>query len=94
MNHMTRPDGTVTLTFAARDIPTEFRPEVESVLRGLVPVVALRVKARRRERLEQLVDVLTQNVRIRELDVRHTQMQARRASRAGERRMADRGADR
>jgi hypothetical protein len=39
--------------------------------------VTSRVKARRRERLEQLVDVLTQDVRIRELDVRHAQMQAR-----------------
>jgi hypothetical protein len=74
---MTTPDDTVTLTFAAHDLPSEFRPEVESVLRGLVPVVTSRVKARRRERLEQLVDVLTQDVRIRELDVRHAQMQAR-----------------
>ena len=74
---MATPDDTVTLTFAAHDLPSEFRPEVESVLRGLVPVVTSRVKARRRERLEQLVDVLTQDVRIRELDVRHAQMQAR-----------------
>lgn len=68
---------TVTLTIAARDLPSEFKPEVESVLQGLVPVVTSRVKARRRERLEQLVDVLTQDVKIRELDVRHAQMQAR-----------------
>lgn len=74
---MATPDDTVTLTFAAHDLPSEFRPEVEGVLRGLVPVVTSRVKARRRERLEQLVDVLTQDVRIRELDVRHAQMQAR-----------------
>jgi hypothetical protein len=70
-------DDTVTLTFAAQDVPREFRPEVENVLRELVPIVTSRVKARRRERLEQLVDVLTQGVRIRELDVRHAQMQAR-----------------
>ncbi len=68
---------TVTLTIAAQDLPREFKPEVESVLQGLVPVVTSRVKARRRERLEQLVDVLTQDVKIRELDVRHAQMQAR-----------------
>ena len=74
---MAKPDDTVTLTFAAHDLPSEFRPDVESVLRELVPVVTSRVKARRRERLVQLVDVLTQDVRIRELDVRHAQMQAR-----------------
>ena len=68
---------TVTLTIAARDLPSEIKPEVESVLRGLVPLVTSRVKARHRERLEQLVDVLTQDVKIRELDVRHAQMQAR-----------------
>lgn len=66
-----------TLTIAAPDLPNEFKLEVESVLRGLVPVITSRVKARRRERLEQLVDVLTQDVKIRELDVRHAQMQAR-----------------
>jgi hypothetical protein len=68
---------TVTLTLAAQDLPSEIKPEVESVLQGLVPVVTSRVKARHRERLEQLVDVLTQDVKIRELDVRHAQMQAR-----------------
>jgi hypothetical protein len=68
---------TVTLTIAAQDLPSEMRPEVESVLQGLVPVVTSRVKARHRERLEQLVDVLTQDVKIREVDVRHAQMQAR-----------------
>ncbi len=68
---------TVTLTIAAQDLPSEFKPEIENVLRSLVPVVTSHVKARRRERLEQLVDVLTQNVKIRELDVRHAQMQAR-----------------
>lgn len=68
---------TVTLIIAAQDVPSAFKPEIESVLRGLVPVVTSRVKARRRERLEQLVDVLTQDVKIRELDVRHAQMQAR-----------------
>jgi hypothetical protein len=68
---------TVTLTIDARDLPSDIKPEVESVLQGLVPVVTSRVKARHREQLEQLVDVLTQNVKIRELDVRHAQMQAR-----------------
>jgi hypothetical protein len=68
---------TLTFTIDAQDVPSEFKPEVEHVLRGLVPVVASRVKARRRERLEQLVDVLTQDVKIRELDVRHAHMQAR-----------------
>ena len=67
----------VTLTIATQDLPNEFKPEVESVLRGLVPLVTSRVKARHRERLEQLVDVLTQDVKIREVDVRHAQMQAR-----------------
>src|SRR5262245_10485407 len=68
---------TLTLTIAVPDLPSEIKPEVEKVLRGLVPVVTSRVKARHRERLEQLVEVLTQDVRIRELDVRHAQMQAR-----------------
>jgi hypothetical protein len=67
----------VTLTIATQDLPSEFKPQVESVLRGLVPLVTSRVKARHRERLEQLVDVLTQDVKIREVDVRHAQMQAR-----------------
>jgi RES domain len=66
----------VTLTIATQDLPSEFKPEVESVLQGLVPLVTSRVKARHRERLEQLVDVLTQDVRIREVDVRHAQMRA------------------
>lgn len=74
---MPTPDDTVTLTFTAQDLPSEFKPEVERVLRELVPVVTSRVKARHRERLEQLVEVLTQDVKIRELDVRHAQMQAR-----------------
>jgi len=68
---------TLTLTIVAQDVPSEMKPEVESVLRGLVPVVTSGVKARRRERLEQLVNILTQDVKIRELDVRHAQMQAR-----------------
>jgi hypothetical protein len=68
---------TLTLTLTAQDLTSELKPEVQSVLQGLVPVVTSRVKARRRERLEQLVDVLTQDVKIRELDVRHAQMQAR-----------------
>jgi len=70
-------DTTFTLKLSAQNLPSDLRSDVESILRELVPVVTARVKERRRERLKQLVDVLTQDVKIRELDVRHAQMQAR-----------------
>lgn len=70
-------ENTLVLRIPATDVPRALKPQVEGVLTELAPVVAARVKEKRRTDLELLVDVLMRGVKLRSLDVRHAQMQAR-----------------
>lgn len=70
-------EDTLVLRVPSSNVPRELKPEVESVLAELVPVVAARVKEKRRTDLELLVEALMRGVKVRSLDVRHAQMQAR-----------------
>jgi hypothetical protein len=68
---------TLILRIPFADLPRELKPQVESVLAELAPVVASRVKEKRRTDFELLVDALMRGVTLRSLDVRHAQMQTR-----------------
>ncbi len=58
-------------------IPRDLKPEVESVLAELIPLVAARVKEKRQTDFKSLLDVLLRGVKLRSLDIRRAQQQAR-----------------
>jgi hypothetical protein len=67
---------TLTLKVPADEMPKDLKPRVETVLTELVLMITTRLLERRRERIQQLVDILTQDVEIRELDARQARMRA------------------
>ena len=70
-------NATLMLKVPSGDVPAGVRSEVERVLAQLAPVVAARVKAKRRENMSVLVEALLNGVEMRGLDVRRAQMQAK-----------------
>jgi hypothetical protein len=58
-------------------VPREIRPQVVSVLTELIPLVAARVKEKRQTDFQLLLDVLLRGVKLRTLDIRRAQQEAK-----------------
>ena len=67
----------LVLRISSAGIPRNLKPDVESVLEELAPLVAARVKDKRRTDFQSLLDVLLRGVRLRTLDVAQAQKQAK-----------------
>jgi hypothetical protein len=70
-------NGTYIVRIPSVDVPRDLRPEVESVLAELIPLVAARIKEKRRTDYKSLLDVLLRGVKLRTLDIRRARKQAR-----------------
>jgi hypothetical protein len=68
---------TYIVRIPSADVPRDLKPEVESVLAELVPLVAARVKEKRQTDFKSLLDVLLGGVKLRTIDIRRAQMQAK-----------------
>jgi hypothetical protein len=58
------------LVRATADVPRGLKPQVESVLAELIPLIAARVKEMRQTDFNSLLDVLFGGVKLRTLDMR------------------------
>lgn len=61
----------------ATDVPRDLKPQVESVLAELLPLVTARIKEKRQTDFNLLLDVLLGGVKLRTLDIRRAQQQAK-----------------
>jgi hypothetical protein len=68
---------TLTVHVPGADVPREIRPEVTSILEGLVPLIAASIKEKRQTDYRLLLDVLLRGVKLRTLDIRRAQMEAK-----------------
>lgn len=68
---------TFVVRIPSSDVPADLKPEVESVLAELAPLIAARVKEKRRTDFQSLLDVLLRGVKLRSLDIALAQKQAR-----------------
>ena len=69
--------NTLVLRISSAEIPRSLKPEIESVLEELAPLVVAKVKERRQTDLQSLLDVLLRGIRLRTLDVSRAQKQAK-----------------
>jgi hypothetical protein len=58
-------------------IPPDVKPEVEHVLAELVPLIAERVKEKRQQDFQYLLDALMRGVKLRTLDISRAQQEAK-----------------
>lgn len=70
-------NDTYIVRIPSADVPRALKPEVESVLAELIPLVAARVKEKRQTDFKSLLDVLLRGVKLRTLDIRRAQKQAK-----------------
>jgi hypothetical protein len=68
--------NTLVLKLKPQTVPRALRSEVEDILSALAPMVAECVGEKRQGRFRTLVEVLTEGVRLREMDLRRARMQA------------------
>jgi hypothetical protein len=68
---------TYIVRIPSADVPRALKPEVESVLAELIPLVTAGVKEKRQTDFKSLLDVLLRGVKLRTLDIRRAQKQAR-----------------
>jgi hypothetical protein len=68
---------TLHVRIQSADIPRDVKPEVESVLAELAPLVAARVKEKRQRDFQYLLDALVRGVKLRTLDISRAQKQAK-----------------
>ncbi len=68
---------TYILRIPSADVPQALKPEVENVLSELVPLVTARLREKRQTDFKSLLDVLLRGVKLRTLDIRQAQKQAR-----------------
>ena len=68
---------TFVVRIPSADVPSDLRQEVESVLAELVPLITARVKERRKTDFQSLLEVLLRGVKLRALDIRRAQKQAK-----------------
>jgi hypothetical protein len=68
---------TYIVRIPSADVPRALKPEVESVLAELIPLVTAGVKQKRQTDFKSLLDVLLRGVKLRTLDIRRAQKQAR-----------------
>src|SRR5205807_8343345 len=68
---------TFVVRISSADVPSDLKPEVESVLAELVPLITARGKERRQTDLQSLLEVLLRGVKLRTLDIRRAQKQAK-----------------
>jgi hypothetical protein len=68
---------TYIVRIPSADVPRDLKPEVESLLAELIPLVTARIKEKRQTDFKSLLDVLLRGVKLRTLDIRRAQKQAR-----------------
>jgi hypothetical protein len=68
---------TYIVRIPSADVPRDLKSEVESVLAELIPLSTARVKEKRQTDFKSLLDVLSRGVKLRTLDIRRAQKQAR-----------------
>jgi hypothetical protein len=68
---------TLVVRIPSADIPQDVKPEVESLLAELAPLVAARVKEKRQKDFQYLLDALVRGVKLRTLDISRAQKQAK-----------------
>ena len=68
---------TYIVRIPSADVPKDLKPEVESVLAELVPLVAARIREKRQTDFKSLLDVLLGGVKLRTLDIQRAQKQAK-----------------
>src|SRR5947207_6702740 len=68
---------TLVVRISSADVPRDLKAEVESVLAELVPLVTARVREQRKTDFQSLLDVLLRGVKLRTLDIRRAQRQAK-----------------
>jgi hypothetical protein len=69
--------NTYIVRIPSADVPRDLKPQVESVLAELIPLVAARIKEKRQTDFNSLLDVLLGGVKLRTLDIRRAQKQAK-----------------
>ena len=69
--------NTYIVRIPSADVPRDLKPEVESVLMELVPLITARVKEKRQTDFKSLLDVLLRGVKLRTLDIRRAEKQAK-----------------
>lgn len=69
--------NTYIVRIPSADVPRDLKPQVESVLAELIPLITARVKEKRQTDFKSLLDVLLGGVKLRTLDIRRAQMQAK-----------------
>ena len=69
--------NTYIVRIPSADVPQDLKPQVESILAELIPLVIARVKEKRQTDFRSLLDVLLRGVKLRTLDIRSAQKQAK-----------------
>ena len=69
--------NTYIVRVPSADVPQDLKPQVESILAELIPLVIARVKEKRQTDFRSLLDVLLRGVKLRTLDIRSAQNQAK-----------------
>ena len=69
--------NTYIVRIPSADVPQDLKPQVESILAELIPLVIARVKEKRQTDFRSLLDVLLRGVKLRTLDIRSAQNQAK-----------------
>jgi len=69
--------NTYIVRIPSADVPQDLKPQVECVLAELIPLVTARVKEKRQTDFNSLLDVLLGGVKLRTLDIRRAQKQAK-----------------
>ena len=67
---------TLVVRIPSADLPQDLKPEVESLLAELAPLIAARIKQKRQTDFRSLLDVLLRGVKLRTLDIIRAQKQA------------------